>query len=201
MELKDKQVQSFSELNKIEWKKTLPFNNRTIARMLTISTGTFVAVDLADAAIRSAVKSNGNAVAFGKNFILRVNFVGIGRFFVAVSTDIKMGIERNQRRYDRMFAYNQMFLLTTAKIYYRQAQIQDLLGTVAEQQQQAWIQLQKNEQSLEEMFREYEAAIKQFLDAYLANQKSMERIGKMCPRIEEKNPGLISDILDTLDEI
>ena len=30
----------------MDWKKVIPFNNRTISRMLSISMGTFVAFDL-----------------------------------------------------------------------------------------------------------------------------------------------------------
>lgn len=86
-----------SSLTKIEWKKTFPFKNRTIVRMMTIATGTFTAVDMADAAIRSAVKSGGftNPAFFG-NFILRVNFVGIGRFAIAVGSDVGMGIKKSK---------------------------------------------------------------------------------------------------------
>jgi len=80
--------------DKIEWKNTLPFKNRTIVRMMTISTGTFTVVDLADAAIRSAIKSGGVNPTFLSNFILRVNFVGVGRFAIACGTDVKMGTNK-----------------------------------------------------------------------------------------------------------
>mgnify|MGYP005876876031 FL=1 len=83
-EMKEK---SIAEL---EWKTLMPMNNRTIVRMLTIASGTFCAVDLGDATIRSAVKSGGNAQVFFSKFILRVNFVGIGRFTIAVGSDLYM---------------------------------------------------------------------------------------------------------------
>lgn len=96
-ELKKNNVQAISDLERIDWKSTLPFNNRTIVRMLTISLGTFVTIDLADAAIESAIKSGGFAPGFAKNMIVKVNFVGIGRFTIAVFSDVKMGIKRNQK--------------------------------------------------------------------------------------------------------
>jgi hypothetical protein len=65
--------------------------------MLTIATGTFTLVDLTDAAIRGALKSGGNAALFAKEFVLRVNFVGVGRFAVAAATDIAMGVNRSLR--------------------------------------------------------------------------------------------------------
>ena len=65
--------------------------------MLTISLGTFVTIDLADAAIESAIKSGGFVAGFAKNMIVKVNFVGIGRFSIAVFSDVKMGIQRQHK--------------------------------------------------------------------------------------------------------
>ena len=96
-ELKANDVKNLNELKRPEWAKILPFNNRTIVRMLTISLGTFVTIDLADAAIESAIKSGGFALGFAKNMIVKVNFVGIGRFSIAVFSDVKMGLRRNHK--------------------------------------------------------------------------------------------------------
>ena len=86
-ELKEKDVRNITELEKISWKNTLPVKNRTIVRMLTISTVALEVLDLADATLRSG----GNLGMF----ILRVNFVGVGRFAVAGSADILMGIKKS----------------------------------------------------------------------------------------------------------
>lgn len=96
-ELKVSDVKSLNEFKRLDWVKILPFNNRTIVRMLTISLGTFVTIDLADAAIESAIKSGGFAPGFAKNMIVKVNFVGIGRFSIAVFSDVKMGLQRNHK--------------------------------------------------------------------------------------------------------
>ena len=96
-ELKANDVKNLNELKRPEWAKILPFNNRTLVRMLTISLGTFVTIDLADAAIESAIKSGGFALGFAKNMIVKVNFVGIGRFSIAVFSDVKMGLRRNHK--------------------------------------------------------------------------------------------------------
>ena len=90
-EIKEKQ-----EIELIEWKKVIPFGNRTIVRMMTISTGTMEVLDLTDAAIRGALKSGANGVVFAQQFVLRINFVGIGRFAVSCSADIAMG-EKKKR--------------------------------------------------------------------------------------------------------
>lgn len=84
------QMREKQSLMEIEWKKLLPMNNRTIVRMMTIASGTFCVVDLGDAAIRAGIESGGNIPVFFNKFILRVNFVGIGRFSVAVGADLYM---------------------------------------------------------------------------------------------------------------
>lgn len=82
------QMKVKKSLAEIEWKKLLPINNRTIVRMMTIASGTFCLVDLGDAAIRAGAKSGGDLGVFFGQFILRVNFVGIGRFALAVGADL-----------------------------------------------------------------------------------------------------------------
>ena len=90
------QMKVKKNLFELEWKKLLPMNNRTIVRMITIASGVFTVFDLADAGIRAGVKSGGELVTFAKYFILRVNFVGIGRFTIAVGVDVYMGIRKGR---------------------------------------------------------------------------------------------------------
>ncbi len=87
-EIKINGICSLNDIKKINWKNTLPVKNRTIVRMLAISTGTMEAIDLVDAGIRS-----GGALPV---FLLRVNFVGVGRFAIAGSTDLMMGIKKGR---------------------------------------------------------------------------------------------------------
>ena len=84
------QMKTKQSLMEIEWKKLLPMNNRTIVRMMTIASGTFCLVDFGDAAIRAGIQSGGDPAVFLGKFILRVNFVGIGRFTLAVGADLYM---------------------------------------------------------------------------------------------------------------
>jgi hypothetical protein len=95
----------------IEWKNIIPFNNRTIARMMTIASGTFTAVDLSDAAIRSG--------GINATCVLRINFVGVGRFAIAISTDSFMGTIKTKRNDERLQTYAQMIALTKAKVFYK----------------------------------------------------------------------------------
>ena len=105
----------------IDWSKTLPFKNRTIVRMMTIATGTFTAVDMADAGIRAVVKSGGFNPATLGNFVLNVNFVGVGRFAVAVATDVGMGVKKGIKEGKRLDLVNEQLRLMNVKVSYQQA--------------------------------------------------------------------------------
>lgn len=117
------EVREKRDLMEIDWKKLLPIGNRTISRMVTVSLGTFVAFDLADAAIRAALKTKKiNTPDFWSVFILRVNFVGIGRFALACVTDAGMGLYRENDIYKRIFINNRLLHLLNANVYYKHAE-------------------------------------------------------------------------------
>jgi len=178
------QYKEKGSLKDIEWEKTLPFKNRTIVRMITISSGTFMAVDLADAAIRAAVKSGGFGPGFLPEFVLRVNFVGIGRFAVAVVTDVKMGIDRSRLRNERLMLVSKQMHLMTAKIFYMQAR--------------TWIAAEETEKSINEVVEIMETAGKMAYENWRENIQALQRIGELSQDIEKNNPGLIDEICDIL---
>ena len=169
----------------INWKNVIPFKNRTIARMMTIESGTFTAIDLADASIRSAIK-NGPPTnpLFWKDFILRVNFVGVGRFVIAIGTDIGMGIKRQRLIKERMQYRSESGMLQIAKIFYLQEDM--------------WIEAQDTERAINEMTSAAEKSIIFFVNTWEENLESFERIGEYAPEAERRNPGLINDIKDIL---
>ena len=185
-EIKEKRINKISELNLIDWKKTLPWNNRTIVRMLTISTTTFTIIDLGDAAIRGAFKSKGNKVVFVKEFLLRVNFVGVGRVVLAVGTDVYMGYNKNKLRDKRIYIFSEQLHLLNAKIYYKQAD--------------TWQAASKAENSINEVYSMMEKTSAIFVESYNANRKSMKNIEKYKDGIEDKNPRLIDKITNILNE-
>lgn len=88
-ELKEK-----GSVDKINWRNCIPFNNRTIQRMVTVASGTFAAVDLADAFIESAIESKGNQALLAEGVILRINFVNIGRFTLGCAIDLGSGFRK-----------------------------------------------------------------------------------------------------------
>lgn len=120
-------------LKDVNWENVIPFNNRTIARMITIESGTFTAIDIADAAIRSAIK-NGSPYnpLFWKDIILRVNFVGVGRFSIAVATDVSMGVKRDKLIKRRLQLNNKQLELQGVSLAYANAGIWEEAKSSAE---------------------------------------------------------------------
>ena len=175
-----------NDFYKLDWKNILPFKNRTIIRMLTISTGTFTAFDLADATIRSAVKNAGQigSPLFIKDIILRVNFVGIGRFAIAISTDVSMEVKKSTLEYKRIELFIEQNELLNAKIFYRQ--------------QEMWIQIANTESSAKKLLKIAEQSIQFEKEAYKDMLQSVNNIGIYAKKAEEKNPGLRKKLLDSM---
>lgn len=98
-EITTKNIKSLKDLNKIEIKNILPFNSRNLKRMLTISNGVFVLVDLS----KAVVKSGGTDFT---KFLLNINYVGIGRFAFACKADACY-IEEDLRKTINNYIYQQ----------------------------------------------------------------------------------------------
>ena len=82
-------ISGLKDLQRIDPEDVLPLRNKTIARMSTVSCGVFSAVDLSDAVVRAAIASRGSKGSFLEEFLVRVNFVGLGTFAVACVIDIR----------------------------------------------------------------------------------------------------------------
>lgn len=80
-------INSVKDLENIDISELLPFNNRITRRMVTVSSGTFLAVDSIDAAIKSAIKNKGINPKTFVDFAVNINYVGIGRFVIACKAD------------------------------------------------------------------------------------------------------------------
>ena len=185
-EIRDKKVSTFSDLEGLNWRDIIPFRNRTIIRMMTIASGTFTAVDIADAAIRSG--------GFNAACLLRVNFVGVGRFAVAIGTDTAMGIKRNKLVNKHIKVMGQELSLLNAKVYYKCAQIHYAEVDLLEAEEGMWLAAQDTEHALSEAYAIAEESIVFTREALNAIQTDMEKISTYRERIEELNPGLTRDI-------
>lgn len=101
----------------IHWRETIPYGNRTITRMRTISSGVFTALDMAEAAIQGIIRSGGNWATGIMQFALRVNIVGLGKFTINMGNDVAMGLRRGRMRNIRMNVMAERLTLTHAKLY------------------------------------------------------------------------------------
>ena len=159
----------------INWQKVIPIGNRTVERMMTIASGTFVAFDIADAAIRSG--------GFNPTCILRINFVGIGRFAIAIGTDVVMGVKKAKKENLRINLTNEQLHLMNAKIFYKEADMwikaEDAGKSIAEALEiigpsfqftiSAWSETHKDMDKIKEIMknkREEEALLNAFLEMY-----------------------------------
>lgn len=125
IEIHEQNVSSLSEMNNIEWSKVKPSNNPTIARMLTISSGVFSTLDIADAII-------------SQNYWVSVNYIGVGRFAIAVGEDVNFCLKvRNVKKIKQMYEHIQRFtiLQSDKNIYERLSNDMDMdkLGLTLEQ--------------------------------------------------------------------
>lgn len=97
IEINNKQINGIKEISKLEPSHFLPRNNKSLVRMLTISSGVFCAVDASDAAIRAFIASSNDKTKFFTQFLLRTNFVGIGNFVVSIKNDISSNLLGKQK--------------------------------------------------------------------------------------------------------
>lgn len=81
MEIKRTAPISINDLKKIDWRTVLPSNSPTLTRMLTISTGVFTTIDIADAVI-------------SQKYWVAINYVGVARFTFAISGEIAWAMKR-----------------------------------------------------------------------------------------------------------
>lgn len=113
LEIKKNGISNWEQLSKLKLQQFLPKDNRTIARMLTISSSVFLAIDSGDAAIRSAIRSCGNLAAFGKGFLIRINYVGIGNWAFTLGNDAIMGLEKKRKEKERIQLHQYLLQYST----------------------------------------------------------------------------------------
>lgn len=86
----------------VDWHEVIPFNNRTVDRMLMIASMTFNVADTADAAIHAAIESGANWVLFSGKFVTRYNYVGAGRSVLAIIKEVKNDQKEAQLIHEKM---------------------------------------------------------------------------------------------------
>lgn len=92
-EIKQKEIASIADICMVDPARVLPHNNRALKRMLSISSSVFVAVNVGNATIHAAAKSEGSRSAFAKGVLVRLNYFGIARMAFALKNDAPYIVE------------------------------------------------------------------------------------------------------------
>ena len=119
---------------------------------------------------------------FAKEFILHVNFVGVGRFAIAVGVDVGMGSKRSKLRNERIRLYSEMLNLSNAKIFYLEADM--------------WKEAENTEKAIQEAYQCMEVAIAEFLNAWeeISAGSASRRVD--IDSIKTKNKDFAEELLD-----
>lgn len=200
------EVKIHNNLKEVNWHRVIPIGNRTVERMITISSGTFMAVDLADAAIRSATNPTSVSVpTFLANMVLRVNFVGVGRFAIAVVTDVGMGIKKKRTEKERIELMSEIIELAGIKVYYRDADVMCAFAELHEREALMynaeaglWKEVGYTHEAMEKLFSRVNQTSKMYVEAIEMMDRCFDEIEEILPDIDEKNPGLLDKILRRL---
>ena len=89
-------------MSNVNWRRVIPIANRTVDRMLLVSTMTLNVMDTADAAFRAAIESGGNWVIFSGRFVARYNYVAAGRATLAIVKEFSNEKKEAQLIHERM---------------------------------------------------------------------------------------------------
>lgn len=108
-QIKQVDIKSIDDFKKVRVNEILPINSPTLARMLTVATGVFTTLDVSDAVIT-------------KKYWVSVNYVGIGRFTLALGNEMVWALKRRDIKkikdmYEKINRYT--YTSTDQRIYER----------------------------------------------------------------------------------
>lgn len=185
-EIKRVKPTSFKEvLVKINWETCVPFKNRTIVRMMTIASGTFCATDIIDAALRTLISGKyTDPATFFARMALRINIVGVGRFVIALCTDIGMGIEKRKKENERLLETSKYLVLRDANVQLHSAKM--------------WIAVKDYKQTQALLLQQQHALELELQESLLETADVMKSIIPLGDKIRNNNPGLLEEFDDIL---
>lgn len=175
--LKENKIRSWNDITELNWRKIVPVNNRTINHMLLVASGTFVAVDIGDAAIRSAIKCGGVWQKFVAELVLRINYPGIGRFVIALGKEGQMELRRNKLRTERMAVMTELLQANSIRIF--------------DTQKQMWVAAAQAEKAIKELYVIADKCGPLVAQCFAENEEDLETISALRPGIEKNNPWIL----------
>ena len=183
-EIHDNNITSVRDLELIDWNSTIPFKNRTIVRMLTISTAVFSALDIAAATVGSAIIADGSVYKFLNNFVLHINYIGIGRVIIALGADLYMGAMLAKERQIRSEMIDEMIKLENIKVSYKQNDV--------------WVKAKKTGEVIDQAYAMIQEVSDFARDSYSETKSDLMKIGNGINLVDERNPGLTDDLKDII---
>ena len=82
-EIHDLDIRKLADLDQIAPEAVLPWGTPAMRRMVTVSSGVFTGIDMADAAVRALLNKD------PVRFFLRINYVGVATFVVSCVVDVR----------------------------------------------------------------------------------------------------------------
>lgn len=138
-----------------------------------------------DFASAKAWSNKANWAEFGRQVVLRLNFVGIGRFTIALGTDAFMGLRKGKKSRERMLLKAESLYLLEAKMYYGD--------------QLMWTAVKDAGQSVDRLFEAMQKLTAQITEDMKAAQGSIREIENVdISAIDANNKGLTAELLDNL---
>ena len=107
-----------NDVAKVNWNNVIPFRNRTVDRMLAVSSMTFTVADTADAAVHAAIESSGNWVLFSGRF-------GAGRAAVAIVKEISNERKETQLIHEKMILSEAKAAIFLSQLQQFKAQLEE----------------------------------------------------------------------------
>jgi len=135
-------ARAFSEnqpIADINWGNIIPVGNRTVDRMMIVSTMTLTLADTADAAVRASVESAGNWIIFSQRFAARFNFVASGRAAIAIVREASDDAKELQLLHEKRLLTEAKTAFTIEQLEAYKAQLQDRLDAYLQEDLEAFL--------------------------------------------------------------
>ena len=126
--------------DKINWDKVIPFNNRTIDRMLTVGNMTFTVADTTNAAMHAALESGGDFVLFAGKFATRFNYIGAGRTTFAIVKEFSNEKKERQLIHEKMLLMNEKSNIMLDELHEFEIRLQEMISKYLEEDIESFIQ-------------------------------------------------------------
>ena len=94
-EISHKDTFDLSDVAQINFKRCLPWGNKSLKHMRMIATATFSTIDLSTAGIKAYIKNKDNKAGFALDFIQATNFWGLGDFALASGSEVAMLLRKS----------------------------------------------------------------------------------------------------------